>query len=227
MELLESCKKLAGEKAVSFIEKGMIVGLGTGSTVAYFIDALIEQFRKGLQIQVVPSSQRSLEQARVGGLPLIDINALHTIDITVDGADEVDPNKKMIKGAGGAFLMEKIVASMSREMIVIIDESKLVLKLGQAPLPVEIIPFGYTATVHKLELLGYRGVIRKNKDGSFYITENHNLIYLIHFNPDHLHDPYFDHQQIISIPGVVETGFFFDLAGRIIIGFKDGGVVVQ
>ncbi len=222
---LETCKKAAAEKALSFIKDGMIVGLGTGSTTFYFIEKLIKLCNEGLKIQAVASSERSKDQARKGEIPLIDINSLKSLDIYVDGADEIDPEKRMIKGGGGALVREKIAATMSREMVVIIDESKLVSKLGKRPLPVEIIPFGSTATIHQLELLGYKGVLRL-KEGSPYITDNHNLIYDLHLDPENTH-PERDHQQIISIPGVVDTGFFFDLAGPVIIGFRDGKVVVQ
>jgi ribose 5-phosphate isomerase A len=221
---MEACKKAAAEKAISFIKDGMTVGLGTGTTTFYFIEKLIEKCREGLKIQAVASSQRSLDQARAGHIPLIDINLLKSLDIYVDGADEIDPDKKMIKGGGGALVREKITASMSQEILIIVDESKLVQKLGKCPLPVEIIPFGYTATLHKLQLLGYSGNLRRNPNNSLYITDNHNLIYDVHLTTPH---PEMDHEQIRSVPGVVDTGFFFDFSGRIIVGFLDGTIVIQ
>jgi ribose 5-phosphate isomerase A len=221
---LETCKKAAAEKALSFIKDGMIVGIGTGSTTFYFIEKLIKQCKAGLQIQAIASSERSMEQARKGEIPLLDINTVKSLDIYVDGADEIDPEKRMIKGGGGALVREKIAAHMSKEMVVIIDESKLVTKLGKCPLPVEIIPFGSAATIHQLQLLGYKGALRL-KHNSPYITDNHNMIYDVQLS-DSI-QPEMAHQQITAIPGVVDTGFFFNLAGRVVIGFQDGKVVVQ
>lgn len=154
-ERLDVVKKAIGEKAADLIQEGMIVGLGTGSTAYWFIESLIERHKKGLNIQVVASSKKSLEQARKGKLPLIDIDSLSFLDITVDGADEIDPEKRMIKGGGGALLREKIVATMSREMVVIVDESKLVQKLGKQKLPLEILPFGHKGTLHHINQLGF------------------------------------------------------------------------
>lgn len=222
----DACKKAVGEKAATLIKDGMTVGLGTGSTAFYFIEKLIQRCQEGLKIEAVASSQRSLEQARKGKIPLIDINSIKTLDICVDGADEIDPEKRMIKGGGGALVREKIVATMSKEMVVIVDESKLVSKLGHKPLPVEIIPFGSAATIYQLQLLGYQGSLRQNKDKSPYITDNQNLIYDVQLDPSKV-NPTFDHQQMVSIPGVVDTGFFLNIAGRIIVGFEDGQVVIQ
>ena len=215
-------KRAAAEKAVTLVEDGMIVGLGTGSTAAHFIKALGKAEKK---IETVASSTASHLLAQENGLLLIDISALKSIDLYVDGADEIDPQKQMIKGAGGALLREKILAHMSREMVVIVDETKLVQKLGCCPLPVEILPFGFFATLHHLDALGYRGEMRKAQDGSFYKTENGNYIFDIKLpqaSPVEQH-----HNRIISIPGVMETGFFPNQAGRVIIGFKDGSVVIQ
>jgi ribose 5-phosphate isomerase A len=224
---IEACKKAAAEKALSFIKDGMTIGIGTGTTTHYFTEKLIEKCKAGLKIKAVASSLRSTEQARQGKIPLIDINSVKTLDVYVDGADEIDPEKRMIKGGGGALVREKILANMSKEMVVIIDQSKLVDKLGGRPLPVEIIPFGATATLHQLELLGYQGKIRQalhGTGGAPYFTDNHNLIYDIQLkNPR----PEEDDERISAVPGVVDTGFFFGLAGPVIIGFLDGKVVVQ
>ena len=216
----DRAKKAAGEKATELIEDEMIVGLGTGSTSYHFINRLIQRCREGLKIQAVASSSSSLEQAKKGGIPILDINSITSIDITVDGADEIDPQKQMIKGGGGALLREKILASMSREMVVIVDESKLVSKLGKQKLPVEIVPFGYKATIAQLEKLGFVGALRPN------LTENGNYLFDLHLNPATV-DPQRDHNRIINIPGVIETGFFLNLAGRVIDGFFDGQVAIQ
>lgn len=219
-------KKNIGIAAANLVQNGMTVGLGTGSTAHCFIESLIERCKLGLKIQAVASSQASLSQAKQGGIPVIDINKITSIDMTIDGADEIDPLKQMIKGAGGALLREKILATMSHEMVVIIDESKLVSKLGKRSLPVEILPFACLATIHRLEKMGYKGAWRKDENGSFFITDNGNYIFDIQF--DTLRDhPKQDHEAIIQLPGVIETGFFFNLAGRVIIGFADGQIVTQ
>jgi ribose 5-phosphate isomerase A len=223
--MIEACKKAAAEKAATLVEEGMTVGLGTGSTAAYFIEALSRRHKKGLKTQVVASSHASHLLAQQAQLPLIDLSSLKFLDLYVDGADEIDPKKQMIKGAGGALLREKILAHMSREMTVIIDETKLVSHLGARPLPVEIIPFGLHATLHHLHQLGYRGSLRSKSDNTPWMTENNNYIYDIQLSPSsHISQ---DHDRICTIPGVVETGFFQNQAGRVIIGFKDGSVVVQ
>jgi ribose 5-phosphate isomerase A len=223
---IQEIKKAVGEKAATFVQDGMLVGLGTGSTVYYFIEKLIQRCRKGLKIKAIASSLASLKQAQQGHIPLLDINQASTLDLTIDGADEIDRHKRMIKGGGGALVREKIVASMSKEMIVIVDESKLSDNLGKCKLPIEVIPFAPLATQHKIEQLGYRGVFRKNADASWYLTDNGNYIFDIHF--DELRkNPEEDHEALIQLPGVVDTGFFFNSAGRIVIGFFDGQIVVR
>ena len=220
----EACKKLAGEKAASLIEPGMIVGLGTGATATYFIQALTLRCHHGLKIQAVASSQNSHLLAEKGGIPLLNLNELTSIDVYVDGADEINPQKQMIKGAGGALLREKILAYMSREMIVVVDESKLVSELGKRPLPVEIIPFGLSATLHHLHQLGYQGQLRAHPNGALWTTENFNHLYDVRLTSSSISS---DHDQIRSVPGVVETGFFPSQAGRVIVGFQDGSVVIH
>lgn len=223
---IDTAKKAAGEKAATLIQNDMVVGLGTGSTVFYFIESLIKRCAQGLKIRAVASSIHSLEQAKAGGVPLIEINKITAIDLTVDGADEIDPEKQMIKGGGGALLREKIVATMSREMVVIVDETKCVSRLGKQKLPIEILPFGHSSTVHKLNQLGYRGHLRTTPKNTPYITDNGNYIYDVQLDPTRAH-PLEDHEQMKRIPGVLETGFFFNLADRVIIGFLDGRVIVQ
>ncbi len=218
---LEDAKQAAGRKAAEFIENGMIVGLGTGTTAVHFIEALIQKAKKGLHIQAVASSRHSADMAKKGGIPILDINAVSHVDITVDGADEIDPKKRMIKGGGGAHVREKILASSSHEMIVIVDESKLVPAIGKAKLPVEILFYGSPATRLKIEKLGHQGRWRMSPDGTLFITENGNLLFDIHFPSPPSH-PEKVHQELIALPGVVDTGFFFGLAGRVIVGYSDG-----
>jgi ribose 5-phosphate isomerase A len=222
----EKIKKAVGYLAAELISDGMAVGLGTGSTVFYFIERLSQRVKEGLCVRAVCSSLKSEGLAKLGNIPLVDINTLTHLDITVDGADEIDPLKRMIKGGGGALLREKILASMSREMIVIVDESKLCQKLGKHKLPIEITPFGHLATAHRLINMGFDTHFRQDNKGDLFITDNGNLIIDLHFsslidNPEQLE------MMIRKIPGIVETGLFFNLAGRVIIGFKDGQVVTK
>lgn len=216
-------KEAAGRMAADLIKDGMLVGLGTGSTAAYFIDSLIERCRNGLKISAVATSERSEQQAREGGIPILDINSLTSLDIVVDGADEIDKQKCMIKGGGGALLREKIVANMAREMIVVVDDHKVVDKLGTFPLPVEIVAFAHEVTLNKIQTLGYSGVFRRQSNGNLYLTDNGNYIADIIFKQLPL-SPEKDNDKIRSIPGVVETGFFFKLAGRVLVGHANGSV---
>jgi ribose 5-phosphate isomerase A len=225
MQEIDKAKDAIGKAAADLIENGMVVGLGTGTTATFFIRHLIERHKKGLQIRAVSSSKASLDLAKKGGIPAFDINEVSRIDITVDGADEIDPKKRMIKGGGGAHVREKILASSSKEMVVIVDESKLVDRLGRRSLPVEILFYGFPATQRKLESLGYRGKWRKDKDGSLFITENGNILFDVEFDAPPL-SPEHVHAEIIHVPGVVDTGFFFDLAGRVIVGYFDGKVEI-
>jgi ribose 5-phosphate isomerase A len=223
---LENAKIAAGTKAAELIQSGMIVGLGTGTTAAHFIQALIDRCKQGLRIQGVASSRHSADLAKKGGIPILDINTAPRIDITVDGADEIDPKKRMIKGGGGAHVREKILACASKEMIVIVDESKLVPAIGKAKLPVEILYYGAPSTRMKIEKMGYSGRWRMNADGTFFLSENGNLLFDIQFPSPPL-DPEQDHEKLLLIPGVIDTGFFINIAGRVIIGYRDGRVEVK
>lgn len=222
----DTIKRAVGIKAAQLVLPGMKVGLGTGSTAFYFIEALIERCRQGLKIEAMASSERSLQQAMKGGIPLLDPHKVSSLDLTVDGADEVDPEKRMVKGRGGALVREKIVANMSKEVIIIIDEGKLVPCLGQGRVPIEVIPFGIAATLKQLEKGGFHPHIRQNSDHSPYITDNGNMICDLQFQSPTEH-PEQDHERLIHIPGVVDTGFFFHLSGKIIVGFQDGQVVIR
>ena len=222
---MEEAKIAAGRKAAEWIKSGQVVGLGTGSTACCFINSLIKRCDEGLKITAVSSSRASTEQARQGGIEVVDINDVTHIDIAVDGADEIDSKKRMIKGGGGAHVREKILASASDELIVIVDETKVVTDLGRAKLPVEVLFYGSPSTRRKIEELGYLGRWRMNEDKSLFITENGNLIFDISFESPPLL-PEQVHEKIIHVPGVVDTGFFFGYAGRVIIGFNDGSIKV-
>lgn len=219
-------KKAAGRAAAELIQDGMLVGLGTGSTAAFFIEALGKRCQEGLKISALATSQQSAHQALQLGIPLEDPRTIMSVDITVDGADEIDHHKNMIKGGGGALLREKLLAQASRELIVVIDETKLVDQLGTHPLPIEIAPFVYRSTLQRLEAQGYQGVLRLNRNEEPYLTDNGNYIADIQYAVPIL-NPMEEQERLKSITGVIETGLFFDLAGRVIIGYEDGFVKVH
>jgi ribose 5-phosphate isomerase A len=222
---MEQKKKIVGEKAVSLIQDGMIVGLGTGSTVFYFLEALSKRCQSGLSIQAVSTSRQTTALAEKFHIPLVDLNDISSIDITIDGADEIDPKKRMIKGRGGALLREKIVASSSKEVVIIVDDSKLVPMLGKGALPVEIVGYGAAATRKKLEESGYKGSFRYDNEGSLYITDNGNLLFDITFE-QHCPFPEEEHANLKKIVGVVETGFFFHLAQKVVVGYSSSRVEI-
>jgi len=217
-------KQIAAEKAVDSIEDGMIVGLGTGSTAYWAIQKIGERVREGLNIQAVASSTMSEDLAIELGIPILPFADVAIIDVTIDGADEVDTNLQLTKGGGGALLREKILAANSRKFIVIVDESKVVDSLGAFPLPVEIVPFAYELTVRKLQSLGCELTIRE-KDGAHYITDNGNLIADCRFGS--ITDPVTLHQQLNLIPGVVENGLFVGLTSQLIVGHADGRLTIR
>jgi len=213
-------KEAAAIAALELILDDMTVGLGTGSTAAYFIKHLAEKCRQGLRIQAVATSQASENLARENKIPLVDINTLSSIDVAVDGADEIDSKNRLIKGGGGAAFREKIVAAMSQQFIIIADENKCVRNFGKFPLAVEILPFGYYAILAKLQNIGYNGKLRKNKNGTLFLSDNGNYIFDISLTDPCL-TPEIDDQKIKSVVGVIETGFFLNMASKILIGYAD------
>jgi ribose 5-phosphate isomerase A len=212
-------KKLAAEKAVQFIKDGMIVGLGTGSTTYWAIQRIGERVQEGLMIKAVASSKSSEALASQLGIPLAAFSEINGIDVTIDGADEADQEFNLIKGGGGALLREKILAANSDKFIVIIDESKSVTKLGKFPLPVEIVLFASELTIRKLESLHCQPIIRLKGDKPF-ITDNGNIIVDCHFNE--IINPAALHEEINSIPGVIDNGLFIKMTSTIIIGNENG-----
>lgn len=218
-------KKIAAEKAVERVEDGMILGIGTGSTVEFAIKKLGEMIKSGLKIQGIPTSIRTKKQAKECGIPLIDINDYNEIDLTIDGADEVDSYLNLIKGGGGALTREKIIAYHSKKVVIIVDESKIVKKLGVGvPIPVEVTKFGWNATKKSLEELNCESELRKIMD-ELYITDNSNYILDCDFGK--IEDPEALSNQINSIPGVVENGLFLGLADEVIVGSKQGIITLE
>ena len=213
-------KQLAGEYAANLVKDGMKVGLGTGSTVYWTIQKLGERVKEGLTFQSVPTSKETEVLAKQLNISLISLNDIQSLDLTIDGADEIDANLQLIKGGGGALLREKIVATSSKELIIIADESKLVTHLGTFPLPVEIIPFSWKQTERKIQSLGCQTTLRL-KNNETFITDNNNMIIDCIF-PHNITNPTNLHTQLKMITGVVETGLFVNMTSKAIIGTKNG-----
>ncbi len=216
-------KELAGKAAAKLIQEDMLVGLGTGSTATHFIRALSQRCRDGLSIRCVATSRASWDLGNSLGLPMIDMDGITNVDMTVDGADEIDPAKNMIKGGGGALLREKILASISREMVVVVDEHKLVQRLGQFPLPIEVEPFGFDATAKRVKDLGLSGKTRTKISGDKYETDGGHYIIDIDLKNVSMSPAQID-SMLRALPGVIETGFFLGMAGRVIVGMNDGSI---
>ena len=208
-------KKAAADKAIEFIESGMIVGLGTGSTVKFFIESLAEKIRDGLIIKTVSTSNATGAMLESLGIEVVELNAVEKIDVTIDGADEVDSQLNGIKGGGGALLYEKIVSSASQKNIWIIDSSKFVKQLGNFPLPVEVVPFGSNHTFTKLVQLGYSPKFRMKENKNFISDGGHNIIDL---KLNKIVYPLKINNELQLIPGVVETGLFLNICDIVIIG---------
>ena len=208
-------KQLSAEKSIEFIKDGMIVGLGTGSTVFFLVKKLAELVKQGLNITCVSTSNQTSELAKSLGIKILSLNDVDKIDLTIDGADEVDKNLNGIKGGGGALLYEKIVAKASNKVIWIVDSSKFVEKLGRFPLPVEIISFGSKQLFNRFDELGFSPQIRKNGNNNF-ITDSGNLIVDLHLNE--INDAIILERQIKLMHGVVEVGLFNNIADTVIVG---------
>jgi ribose 5-phosphate isomerase A len=215
-------KQLVGEEAAKLVEDGMVVGLGTGTTATQFVYALARRIQSGLRIVGgVSSSQATKDLAVSLNIPVTDLDTYPVLDIYIDGADEIDPQLRLLKGAGGALLREKVLASSARRFVVIGDISKQVSHLGQNfPVPVETTPFAVTPVRRQLEALGATVTVRQLADSTF-ITENHNIILDCAFSQS-IVDPEDLDARIHSIVGVVETGFFLKLAQAAIIGGPEG-----
>ncbi|GLQ05040.1 ribose-5-phosphate isomerase RpiA [Sneathiella chinensis] len=218
--MTEDEQKLAAAKAaVEHIKDGMVVGLGTGSTAAKMVDLVGERVKNGLDIIAVPTSEATARQAEALGIRVVGLDEVSVIDLTIDGTDEVDPEKRLIKGGGGAHLREKIVASLSDRMIVIAENKKMVGKLGAFKLPVEVIPFAAGALLPKMEALGSTPEIRM-KDGQPFLTDEGNQIIDCAFGE--IDDPEELALTLSTTPGVVEHGLFIDYADLVLIGTDDG-----
>jgi ribose 5-phosphate isomerase A len=208
-------KEAAARASLRYIRDGQIVGLGTGSTAAYFIQLLGEKVKEGLRIRGIASSVRSSDLAASVGIPLTTFDECQHIDVTVDGADEVDSQLRLIKGGGGALLREKIVASATDQFIVVVDAGKRVPVLGKFPLPVEVIKFSQALIAKKIAELGAVPILRRGADGQPYHTDENNYILDCHFGQ--IPDASALAQQLSNLPGVVEHGLFIAMASLVIV----------
>lgn len=217
MNILETEKRRAAEKAIEFIKSGMTIGCGTGSTVYYAIQKIGTMVQDGLNIKCVPSSKNTLALLKKHRVPVKTINQAEQIDITIDGADRVDRNLNLIKGGGGALLREKIIASISSKLIIIVDSSKIVDILGGVPLPVEVMKICHRSVYRKLEQSGLSPSYRET-GGRFFVTDNGNYIIDLHIpmieNPDGFE------RDLNLIPGVIDNGLFIRMTDTVICGNK-------
>jgi ribose 5-phosphate isomerase A len=215
----EAQKRAAAERAVAFVEPGMRLGLGTGSTAQHVLDVIGEKLRDGSlrDIAGVPTSRATAEYAQKSGIPLLDLDHVTTLDLAIDGADEVDPQLDLIKGLGGALLWEKIVESAAARFVVVVDESKLVRRLGEkAPVPVEVVSFGWRTLLPRFEAAGAEPSLRMARDGTPFVTDGGHYIIDCRFDGG-IDDAPATAALLRAPAGVVETGMFIGMASDIVI----------
>ena len=219
----DEAKQAVAKRAVEFVEDGMRVGLGTGTTATMFIRALAERVRSGLRIRCVASSDASQKLGRSLGMDVTTLDELPGLDLYIDGADEVGPQLALIKGGGGALLREKIVASSAEKFIVVVDSSKIVDHLGKFPLPVEVVKMALPLVQPRLEALGLNPRLRPATSGTGpYLTDENN--YILDCSCEKIDDPEITAAEIRSIVGVVEHGLFLDMASLALVAGEDGVV---
>jgi len=221
-------KQQAARQALTYVRSSMVLGLGTGSTATHFVDMLGEQIATGTlwDIVGVPTSERTAERARTLGIPLTTLADLPRLDLVVDGADEVDADLNLIKGLGRALLREKIIVVHADRFLVVVDESKLVLRLGRGPLPVEIVPFSAEAHVRWLNTLGCRAELWREADGYPIVTDNGNYLARCWFS-DGIADPHALARTLADRPGIVEHGLFLDMATRVVVAGAEGVRILE
>lgn len=219
----DQIKQIVAQKALDFLSNNTKVGLGSGSTVFEFIKLLAEKVAEGLKIEVICASIQSENLAKELKIPIN--NDLETCDIYFDGADEIDHNKNCLKGKGKALLREKLIATMSKQVIIMVDYSKKSHLLQKAPLVCEILPFGYKATIRHINQLGFNGHLRINPHQEPVLTDNGNYLYDIRIEKP-INNPCFIQEGLKKIPGFIESGLFFNIVNKILIGLEDGQVIV-
>jgi ribose 5-phosphate isomerase A len=216
-------KHAAAERGASLVRSGMALGLGSGSTSALMVQAIGRKLREGSLRDIigVPSSSGIAAVARESGVPLATLDERPVLDLNLDGADEVDPDLNLIKGLGGALLWEKIVATASRQVVILVDDSKLVNRLGtKAPLPVEVVPFGWKTHLAFVESLGGQPTLRTEPDGRPFVTDEGN--YILHCRFDGIANPTELEARLLNRAGIVGTGLFLGVAHQVIVGKSDG-----
>jgi ribose 5-phosphate isomerase A len=228
---VEKQKRAAAARALEFVQPGMRLGLGTGSTAKHLVDLLGERVRAGLNVVAVPTSEATRAQAAQAGIALTTLDETPELDLTIDGADEIAPDLTLIKGGGGALLREKIVAAASARMIVIADESKCVSTLGRFPLPIEIVPFGAAATHRAVEVATARAgcagptVLRKARDGHTFVTDSGHWI--LDAQLQHIADPPELAVRLCAVPGVMEHGLFIGIAEAAVVAGPNGVRLIE
>ena len=225
----EALKRAAAERAVEFIEDGMLVGLGTGSTARHVVQVIAERRGRGelRSIQGVPTSRATHDLATGLGIPLTTLDAAPELDVAIDGADEVDPQLNVIKGLGGALLWEKIVESAADRLIIVVDESKLVERLCDlAPVPIEVVQFAWSTHLPFLDDLGGKPRLRKQQNGEPYLTDSGHYIIDCAFE-DGLSDPWLFETELRHRPGIVETGLFLDMVSAVVVAAAAGVNILE
>jgi ribose 5-phosphate isomerase A len=220
-------KQRAGYQAAEFVEDGMRVGLGTGSTAHWVVERLGERVRaEGLRVRCVPTSHRTEEQARRLGIPLVALGEAGELDLAIDGADEIGPRLALIKGGGGALLREKLVAAAARRFVVVADSSKLVETLGRFPLPVEVVQFGWELTARRVSgVTRVEPVLRRGADGAPFVTDNGN--YILDCGCGEIPDPARTERELKSLAGVVESGLFVGMADAAVVAGEEDVEVID
>ena len=223
---LDNAKRNAAKEAVKFVENGMIVGLGTGSTSRIAVDMIAKKLNQDFQIIGMPTSIETEKQAKSLGIQLIGIDETDCIDIAIDGADEVSPDLSLIKGLGGALLREKKVEKKAKQLIIIVDEGKIVEKLGRGFLPIEVNTENHKKVASEIEKLGCKAELRVETNGEPFLTDNQNYIYHCLFEKG-IEDPHFLDKSLLRIRGVKDTGLFLNMANKIIIGNNDSFRIME
>ena len=217
----ERMKQLACQRAAQEVQDGMVLGLGTGSTVYYFLHELGRMVREGVRLTGVPTSLQTAQLATQLAIPLTTLDDQPHLDLAVDGADEVDAHLNLIKGAGGALLREKIIAANAARFLVVVDEGKMVTQLGERySVPVAVVPFGHTPAMRALEGLGARVTLRRGTDGQPWLSDNGNYILDCHFGP--IPDSMALQKALLAIPAVVDSGLFLNMTDTVIVGHAEG-----
>jgi ribose 5-phosphate isomerase A len=216
----DEIKQLVAKQAAQLVQNNMTVGIGTGSTIYWLIMELGDRVKDGLFFRAIPTSKKTAALAAQYNIPLAELNAVDTIDLTIDGADEIDPHLQLIKGGGGALLQEKMVAAASREVLILADQSKLVQQLGKFPLPLEVVPFGWKQVQREIrETYQIEAALRMQDDQPFITDHGH---YILDCPFQHIEQADELTYELNNIPGVVDNGLFINMADLALIGFPDG-----